>query len=47
MLASRENHVLVFCLLLVVATLAFYNPIVHNQFVDFDNLAYILNKRCR
>lgn len=43
MFASRENHVLIFGLLLVVATLAFYNPIVRNQFVDFDNLAYILN----
>ena len=41
MSASRENHVLIFCLLLVAATLAFYDPIVHNQFVDFDDLSYI------
>ncbi|MFI5118651.1 MAG: tetratricopeptide repeat protein [Terriglobales bacterium] len=42
MSASRENHVLIFCLLLVAATLAFYSPIVHNQFVDYDDLSYIL-----
>ena len=42
MLASREKRVVVFCLLLVAATLAFYNPIVRNQFVDFDDMAYIL-----
>src|SRR5271154_6875198 len=39
--ASGENRVLIFCLLLVAATLAFYNPIVHNQFVDYDDLSYI------
>src|SRR5260370_2127581 len=39
---SRENHVLIFCLLLVVATLAFYTPIVHNQFIDFDDMSYVL-----
>ena len=42
MSASRENRVVIFCLLLVLATLAFYNPIVRNQFVDFDDLSYIL-----
>ena len=42
MSASREKHVIVLCLLLVVATLAFYNPIVHNQFIDFDDSSYIL-----
>jgi protein O-mannosyl-transferase len=41
MSASGENRVLIFCLLLVAATLAFYNPIVHNQFVDYDDLSYI------
>ena len=41
MSASRENRVIIFCLLLVVATLAFYNPVVRNQFVDFDDLSYI------
>lgn len=42
MSASREMRVVIFCLLLVAATLAFYNPIVHNQFIDFDDSAYIL-----
>ncbi len=42
MSASREKHVVIFCLLLVAATLAFYNPIVHNRFIDFDDSAYIL-----
>ena len=37
-----EKRVATFCLLLVAATLAFYNPIVRNQFVDFDTYAYIL-----
>jgi len=37
-----EKRVATFCLLLVAATLAFYNPIVRNQFVDFDTNAYIL-----
>jgi tetratricopeptide (TPR) repeat protein len=35
-------RVVIFCLLLVTATLAFYNPIIHNQFIDFDDSAYIL-----
>lgn len=30
------------CLLLVAATLAFYNPIIHNQFTGFDDWSYIL-----
>ncbi len=42
MLASREKHVVIFCLLLAVATLAFYNPLIRNQFIDFDDQAYIL-----
>ncbi len=41
MSADRENRVVIVCLLLVVATLAFYNPIVHNQFIDYDDLSYI------
>jgi tetratricopeptide (TPR) repeat protein len=40
--ASRETHVVTLCLLLVAATLAFYNPIIHNQFIDFDDSSYIL-----
>src|SRR5208282_5787354 len=42
MSASPEKRVVIFCLLLAAATLAFYNPIVRNQFVDFDDLAYIV-----
>src|SRR5271154_3290351 len=42
MLATREKHVVIFCLLLTVATLAFYNPLIRNQFIDFDDQAYIL-----
>jgi len=40
--ASRETHIVTLCLLLVAATLAFYNPIIHNQFIDFDDSSYIL-----
>src|SRR5208337_828701 len=42
MSASREMRVVALCLLLVAATLAFYNPIVHNRFIDFDDSSYIL-----
>ena len=42
MSASREMRVVISCLLLVAATLAFYNPIIHNQFIDFDDSSYIL-----
>ena len=42
MSSSRETHVLILCLVLVAATLAFYNPIIHNQFIDFDDSAYIV-----
>ena len=42
MSASREKRVVIYCLLLVAATLAFYNPIVRNRFTDFDDSAYIL-----
>ena len=40
--ASHETRVVILCLLLVAATLAFYNPIIHNQFIDFDDSSYIL-----
>jgi tetratricopeptide (TPR) repeat protein len=40
--ARRETHLITLCLLLVAATLAFYNPIIHNQFIDFDDSSYIL-----
>ena len=42
MSVSQQNPVIICCLVLVAATLAFYNPIVHNQFTDFDDAAYIL-----
>ena len=42
MSASREKNVVIFCLALVAATLAFYNPIIHNQFIEFDDSSYIL-----
>src|ERR1039457_1401142 len=42
MSAPREKHVVILCLLLVMATLAFYNPIVRNQFIAFDDSSYIL-----
>lgn len=38
---SREKQTTVLCLLLVLLTLAFYNPIVHNQFLNFDDNFYI------
>jgi tetratricopeptide (TPR) repeat protein len=42
MSTSREKRVVICCLVLVAATLAFYNPIVDNQFTDFDDAVYIL-----
>jgi tetratricopeptide (TPR) repeat protein len=38
----RKTPILIFCLLLAVVTLAFYNPIVHNQFTGFDDWSYVL-----
>ena len=37
-----EKRVVIWCLLLVAATLAVYNPMVHNQFIVFDDLSYIV-----
>lgn len=42
MSVSSDQRVVMLCLVLVAATLAFYNPIVHNQFTDFDDSVYIL-----
>jgi tetratricopeptide (TPR) repeat protein len=39
---SRETPLIIYCLLLVAVTLAFYNPIIHNQFTGFDDWSYIL-----
>jgi protein O-mannosyl-transferase len=38
---SDEKRSTVLCLLLVLLTLAFYNPIVRNGFVNFDDNGYI------
>ena len=40
--APPQQRVAIFCLLLVALTLAFYNPIAHNRFVDFDDSSYIV-----
>ncbi|MGA9472915.1 MAG: tetratricopeptide repeat protein [Terriglobales bacterium] len=40
--AAPQQRVAIFCLLLVALTLAFYNPIAHNRFVDFDDSSYIV-----
>jgi tetratricopeptide (TPR) repeat protein len=40
-LTSQEKRSTVLCLLLVLLTLAFYNPIVHNGFTNFDDNGYI------
>ena len=40
--ASREKHVGILCLLLVMVTVAFYNPLVRNQFIAFDDSSYII-----
>jgi len=41
--AAPQQRVGILCLLLVAITLAFYNPIAQNRFVDFDDLNYIVN----
>src|SRR5271155_6098534 len=38
---SREKRRTVLCLLLLLLTLAFYNPIAHNRFVNFDDDSYV------
>lgn len=43
--ADTERYTGILCLLLVAATLAFYNPIGHNQFIEFDDGAYIVANR--
>ena len=40
---SRARRSAVLCLLLAMVTLAFYNPIVHNQFTNLDDDSYILD----
>ena len=40
---SREKRSTILCLLLVLVTLAFYNPVVHNGFTNLDDDLYIVN----
>jgi hypothetical protein len=42
-LASPDRRNTVLCLLLVLVTLAVYNPVAHNGFTNFDDDIYILN----
>jgi tetratricopeptide (TPR) repeat protein len=42
MSASHQNRVVIYSLLLVAAILAFYNPIIHNQFIEYDDLSYVV-----
>jgi protein O-mannosyl-transferase len=37
----RQKRSIILCLLLILATLAFYNPIIHNGFTNFDDNQYI------
>ncbi len=39
----RQKQRLILCLVLFAATLVFYNPVVHDGFVHFDDDTYILN----
>jgi|HubBroStandDraft_6_1064221.scaffolds.fasta_scaffold13906_2 tetratricopeptide (TPR) repeat protein len=38
---SPEKRSVILCLLLVVATLALYNPVIHDSFVNFDDNHYV------
>jgi protein O-mannosyl-transferase len=40
---SREKRNTILCLLLVLLTLAFYNPVVHNGFTNLDDDLYVVN----
>ena len=39
---SRGGRTAVLCLLLVLVTVAFYEPVIHNGFTNFDDIQYIL-----
>jgi len=43
MLASPSTRAVIFSLLLVAATLVFYNPIGRNRFVEFDDASYVVD----
>ncbi|HVI08117.1 MAG TPA: tetratricopeptide repeat protein [Candidatus Binatia bacterium] len=38
----RQKRTTILCLVLVMLTLAFYNPVAHNQFTNYDDDAYIV-----
>jgi protein O-mannosyl-transferase len=40
---SSEQRTFLLCLLLTVALLASYNPVIHNQFLNYDDDAYIVD----
>jgi protein O-mannosyl-transferase len=44
-LTAAQRRTGILCLLLIAVTLAFYNPIVCNRFVDYDDAAYIVQNR--
>jgi len=39
--SSPEKRNVILCLLLVVATLALYNPVNHHPFVNYDDDRYV------
>jgi protein O-mannosyl-transferase len=39
----HEKRSTILCLLLVLVVLSFYNPVVHNQFTNLDDKAYIVD----
>jgi protein O-mannosyl-transferase len=43
--SSPQKRSAILCLLLVLITLALYNPIVHNQFIDYDDGGYIFQNQ--
>jgi tetratricopeptide (TPR) repeat protein len=42
-LVAGEKRSIVLCLLLVLLTLTFYNPVVHNRFTNMDDDGYIID----
>src|SRR5579872_6107381 len=43
LLASDQKRTTILCLLLMMVTLAFYNPVVHNDFTNLDDDNYIVH----
>jgi protein O-mannosyl-transferase len=40
---TREGRVVVLCLVLALATVGIYNPVIHNGFINFDDDYYIFH----